>query len=79
MQHPKNIVLVTVDALRTDVLGCYGNTDNLTPALDEISREALVCQNCFTTSSATSASIASIFTSQNPYEHGVHFSFILYW
>ena len=73
MQHPKNIVLVTVDALRTDVLGCYGNTDNLTPALDEISREALVCQNCFTTSSATSASIASIFTSQNPYEHGVRF------
>ncbi len=32
----KNVILFTIDTLRKDVLGCYGNTEGLTPFLDSI-------------------------------------------
>jgi len=32
----KNIILLTIDTLRKDILGCYGNKDKLTPFIDSL-------------------------------------------
>jgi hypothetical protein len=32
----KNVILLTVDAIRKDVLGCYGNNEGLTPFIDSL-------------------------------------------
>jgi arylsulfatase A-like enzyme len=37
-----NAILVMMDSLRPDRLGCYGNTRTRTPSLDQLARESLV-------------------------------------
>ena len=32
----KNVVLLTIDALRKDALGCYGNKSGLSPFIDSL-------------------------------------------
>src|SRR5205814_460714 len=42
-----NIVLITMDTLRADHLGCYGYTEIKTPALDALAGDGLLYQNAF--------------------------------
>lgn len=71
--HParaKNLLLITVDALRADNLGAYGyplDQKNLT----NFSRSALVFDNAFTTMPTTQPALSSIFTSMYPMSHTV--------
>ncbi|HEX9637432.1 MAG TPA: sulfatase-like hydrolase/transferase, partial [Acidobacteriota bacterium] len=37
--QPPNLVLITLDTLRADRLGCYGYAAAETPALDRLARE----------------------------------------
>ena len=39
--RPPNLILITVDTLRADRLGCYGNPLGLTPSVDAIARRGL--------------------------------------
>ncbi len=32
----KNVILLTIDTVRKDVLGCYGGGANLTPNIDKL-------------------------------------------
>lgn len=41
----KNVILFTIDTLRKDVLGCYGNKAGLTPFLDSIMDRCTVFDN----------------------------------
>lgn len=66
----RNVILVVIDALRVDRLGCYGNPVGLTPEIDNFSRRAVRFEWCFSHSPWTFPSIASIFTSRHPAEHG---------
>lgn len=50
---PKNVVLVSVESLSADYLGIYGNTQNLTPYLDKLSKESLVFDQLFATGTRT--------------------------
>ena len=38
----KNVILLTVDTLRKDVLGCYGNKSGLTPFIDSATHSFIV-------------------------------------
>ena len=38
----RHVVLITIDALRRDVLGTYGNPNALTPFLDSLAADGLV-------------------------------------
>ncbi len=71
IEHP-NILLITVDSLRADHLGVYGNPAGLTPALDELSRDGIVFEQAFASAPWTRASVASIFTATPPSAHGVY-------
>jgi arylsulfatase A-like enzyme len=65
------VLLVVLDTLRADRLGAYGSTRGLTPFLDELAAQGVVFENAYATSSWTSPSIASLFTSRHPIQHGV--------
>jgi len=57
-----NIILITMDALRADHLGCYGYPRNTSPNIDKFAKEATVFLNCFSTGSETPSSFVGLFT-----------------
>ncbi len=66
-----NILLIVVDALRADRLGCYGNARKLTPFVDGLAERGAVFLNAYANSSWTVPSIASLMTSRYPSQHHV--------
>ncbi len=76
-QRPPSIVLVVADTLRADRLGVYGHEGQLTPFIDSLASEALVYENARSVSSWTAPSMASMFTSLYPSQHGVVTGFSL--
>ena len=66
-----NIILIVADALRQDVLGCYGGEAN-TPNLDSLAAGGVLFKNAYATSPWTPPSAISIFTgsyaTSYPYE-----------
>jgi len=62
----KNIVLLTVDSLRADHLGCYGYKHPTTPNIDRIAKNGVKFSNCFSNSPTTLTSFRSILTSTYP-------------
>jgi arylsulfatase len=66
-----NILIVTVDALRADRLGCYGNKLGLTPNLDRFAGDAVVFEHAFASAPWTESSVSSMYTSLFPSEVGL--------
>ncbi|MFA6004168.1 MAG: sulfatase, partial [Elusimicrobiota bacterium] len=65
-----NVVLVVVDALRPDHLGCYGYGRTTSPNLDAVARDGVVFQTAIAQSNWTLPALASLMTSRYPSEHG---------
>ncbi|MEE8409012.1 MAG: sulfatase-like hydrolase/transferase, partial [Myxococcota bacterium] len=66
----ENVILITVDTLRADVLGTYGG-EARTPVIDELAARGWTFDNCISASMLTNPSHASIMTSLYPRDHGV--------
>ncbi len=66
-----NIVLVSIDALRADGLGIYGNSPAVSPNIDALAKRGLVFQQAISQASSTVPSIASFLTSLYPTELGI--------
>jgi arylsulfatase A-like enzyme len=64
-------VLVLVDTLRADYLGCYGFEGDVSPRLDALAREGVLFERCFAQAPWTKPSVASLLTSLPPEIHGV--------
>lgn len=69
--HAPNVLLITIDALRADRLGCYGSKLGLTPNLDRLARDGVVFEKAFASGPWTEVSVGSMFTSLNPSELGL--------
>ncbi len=67
----RHLVLVTIDTLRADRLGCYGSTTVATPHLDAIAREGARAEDATVHVPLTRPSHVTIFTGRYPAEHGV--------
>ena len=65
-----NIILVSMDTLRADRLGVYGNPDGLSPNLDAFGAEGVVFEHAFSQANETLFSHASLFTGRYPSELG---------
>lgn len=52
-RRPKNVVLISVESLSASYVGAYGNTEDLTPNLDQIAKEGLVFDKIFATGTRT--------------------------
>ncbi|MDP2928481.1 MAG: sulfatase-like hydrolase/transferase, partial [Candidatus Omnitrophota bacterium] len=68
---PLNILLITIDTLRADHLGCYGNNRIKTPNIDNLAREGVRFKNVVCQAPLTGPSHASILTGLYPHTHGV--------
>lgn len=66
----KNVILFTIDTLRKDMLGCYGNTEGLTPFLDSIQDKCITFTNSHAVGPYTQASFPGILTSNYYLEYG---------
>lgn len=65
-----NIILISLDTLRADRLGCYGNERDTSPNIDRMAREGVLFQRAISSSSWTLPSHASMLTGLDPYHHG---------
>jgi len=65
-----NVVLVSVDTLRADRLGCYGREPSFTPAIDAFREDAVLFEVTIAQAPSTLSSHASLFTSLIPHHHG---------
>jgi len=65
-----NIVIVTMDSLRPDYLGAYGNTIVKTPNLDRLAQEAAVFTGATTVQPTTLPTHLSLFSGVYPATHG---------
>lgn len=66
-----NVLIITLDALRADRLGCDGSPLGLTPNLDRLAKDAVVFRSAFSSAPWTEASLGSTFTSLFPSELGL--------
>lgn len=69
-----NVILISIDTLRADHLGCYGYPQNTTPNIDEFSKDSVLFKETIAQAPSTTPSHASIFTSLIPSHHGAFFS-----
>ena len=67
----ENVILVSLDTLRADRLGCYGYGRDVSPFLDLVADESVVFERAYSPSSYTLPAHASIFLSQYVSGHGV--------
>lgn len=67
----RNLVLVTLDTLRADHLGCYGSKDVATPHLDRLARQGARAAHATAHVPLTLPSHVSLFTGRIPLETGV--------
>ncbi|MGA1840287.1 MAG: sulfatase [bacterium] len=63
-----NIILISVDALRPDHLGCYGYKKHTSPNVDKFAKEGLLFKSCFSHASETGPSCASFLSGFLPHE-----------
>jgi arylsulfatase A-like enzyme len=59
----KHVILFTIDALRRDTLGLYGNTQGFTPFLDSLAVDSVVFTQAHSVAPYTQASFPGILTS----------------
>jgi arylsulfatase A-like enzyme len=72
-----NVLIVAIDTLRADHLGCYGYPRPTSPRIDALSREAVVFRTAVSQSPWTLPAFASMFTGLTPSRHRAgegHFS-----
>jgi arylsulfatase A-like enzyme len=65
-----NVLVVLVDTLRADRLGCHGARPSPSPTLDRLAATGLLFEVAVAQSSWTLPSVASLFTGLHPRSHG---------
>lgn len=65
------VILISIDTLRADHLGCYGYERDTSPAIDALARDSIRFSRAFSQSSWTLPSHVSLMTSQYPSTHRV--------
>jgi arylsulfatase A-like enzyme len=65
------LIILSIDTLRADRLGCYGYERGTTPNLDRLAQEAVRFEECWSASCKTAESHMSLFTSLPPTAHGI--------
>ena len=68
---PLNVILITIDTVRADHLGCYGYKNIQTPTLDALARDGIVFERAISQVPLTWPSHAVILTGTYPFQNGV--------
>lgn len=67
-----NVILITIDTLRADHLGCYGDKEIKTPNIDALAAAGVRFENAFSAVPVTLPSHATIMTGTYPVFTGMH-------
>jgi arylsulfatase A-like enzyme len=70
-QRDPNVLVLVIDALRPDHLGCYGYPLATSPTIDRLAARGVLFLDATSPSSYTRAAVPSIFASVHPAAHGV--------
>ncbi|MFT5058797.1 MAG: arylsulfatase A-like enzyme [Planctomycetota bacterium] len=71
VKGPKHVILISLDTLRADHIGAYGNSSDLTPTIDSLAESGITFDNVLAPAPTTLASHTSMLTGQYPQTHGV--------
>lgn len=66
-----DVLLVSIDTLRADGLGTFGNPLPTSPHLDALAREGFAFEEAYSSAAATAPSHATLFTGFGPWVHRV--------
>jgi len=72
MPRGDNVLILTIDSLRPDYLGCYGAGYGVSRNIDGLAENGFVFQRAFCQAPWTKPSVASTFTSLYPSVHGAN-------
>ena len=67
-----NVVVITIDTLRADHLGCYGYKDIKTPNIDALAQEGVRFERAYTPVPVTLPAHSALFTGTYPLRSGMH-------
>ncbi len=70
-QGDRNLIIITVDTVRADRLGCYGYRDIRTPNIDFLAANGVLFENAISAAPLTLPSHTTILTGLYPTVHGV--------
>ena len=68
--RPLNVLVIAIDTLRADHLGCYGYKRSTSPMIDALASRGVLVERAVSQAPWTLPSFASIFTSLYPSQHG---------
>lgn len=71
-ESPPNLLLISIDSLRPDHLGCYGYSRPTSPNLDQLAKDGIVFERAYSTSTWTLPAHLSLLTSLYPETHRVN-------
>jgi arylsulfatase A-like enzyme len=69
-----NLLLISVDTLRADRLGCYGHAAARTPNIDALAERGTLFEQVIASAPVTLTATATLFTGLDPTEHGAHYN-----
>ena len=67
-----NLIFVFSDQQSYDMLGCYGNSQIITPNLDKLAREGLLFSNCFSNCPICSPYRSMLMSGRHPLNNGCY-------
>lgn len=70
-ERPRNVLLISVDTLRRDHLGCYGHPADVSPTIDRLAAGGVRFADASATAPWTLPSHTTMFTGLYPSHHGV--------
>jgi arylsulfatase A-like enzyme len=68
-----SVILISIDTLRPDHLGCYGSARDTSPNIDRLAADSVVFRNAIAQAPSTVRSHASILTSLFNFQHQARF------
>lgn len=71
---PPHVVVLSIDTIRADALGCYGSEKGLTPELDALAARGVRFADAIAPMATTFPSHSSMFTGLYPRAHGVRWN-----
>jgi arylsulfatase len=71
VQKKLNVVLITIDSLRADHLGCYGYRHNTSPNIDKLAAQGALAENLFCSAIPTHPSYTTLYTGQHAIRHKI--------
>ena len=70
-KRPPDVILIMIDTLRADRLGCYGYDQGTSPNIDRFAAESLVFENALSHAADTRLSCAALMSGYLPHETSI--------